>query len=114
MADRYTKGQMLGKGSFGAAYLVTCKADGQKYVLKEIDVSRMQRAEREAAEQEAKVPFLSHSSLTRRLARCATYLQIISALDSAGPASLASSQRGQLQGSVRLCWQAVHPDGLLL
>ena len=61
MADRYTKGQMLGKGSFGAAYLVTCKADGQKYVLKEIDVSRMQRTEREAAEQEAKVSFLSHS-----------------------------------------------------
>lgn len=55
MADRYIKGQMLGKGSFGAAYLVTCKADGQKYVLKEIDVSRMQRAEREAAELEAKV-----------------------------------------------------------
>ena len=46
---------MLGKGSFGAAYLVTCKADGLKYVLKEIDVSRMQRTEREAAEQEAKV-----------------------------------------------------------
>ncbi len=55
MADRYIKGQLLGKGSFGAAYLVTCKADGQKYVLKEIDVSRMQRSEREAAEQEAKV-----------------------------------------------------------
>lgn len=55
MADRYIKGQMLGKGSFGAAYLVTCKADGQKYVLKEIDISRMQRAEREAAELEAKV-----------------------------------------------------------
>ena len=55
MADRYIKGQMLGKGSFGAAYLVTCKADGQKFVLKEIDVSRMQRSEREAAEQEAKV-----------------------------------------------------------
>ena len=52
---------MLGKGSFGAAYLVTCKADGQKYVLKEIDVSRMQRAEREAAEQEAKVPFKAHT-----------------------------------------------------
>ncbi|DBB05985.1 TPA: hypothetical protein ACH3X3_009975 [Trebouxia sp. C0006] len=55
MADRYIKGQMLGKGSFGAAYLVTCKADGQKYVLKEIDISRMQRSEREGAEQEAKV-----------------------------------------------------------
>ena len=57
MADRYIKGQLLGKGSFGAAYLVTCKADGQKYVLKEIDISRMQRSEREAAEQEAKVSY---------------------------------------------------------
>ena len=66
MADRYTKGQMLGKGSFGAAYLVTCKADGQKYVLKEIDISRMQRVEREAAEQEAKVR-CTHSKTRRAL-----------------------------------------------
>ena len=51
------KAQLLGKGSFGAAFLATSKRDGKKYVLKEIDISRMQKKEREAAEQEAKVPF---------------------------------------------------------
>ena len=54
------KAQLLGKGSFGAAFLATSKRDGKKYVLKEIDISRMQRKEREAAEQEAKVTFHVH------------------------------------------------------
>ena len=54
------KAQLLGKGSFGAAFLATSKRDGKKYVLKEIDISRMQKKEREAAEQEAKVPFHVH------------------------------------------------------
>eukprot|EP00891_Asterochloris_glomerata_P000338 jgi/Astpho2/338/e_gw1.00010.181.1_t len=53
--ENYVKAQLLGKGSFGAAFLATSKRDGKKYVLKEIDISRMQKKEREAAEQEAKV-----------------------------------------------------------
>jgi NIMA (never in mitosis gene a)-related kinase len=52
--DRAT-GRVLGKGSFGTAVLVTCKTDGKKYVIKEIDISRMPKAEREAAELEATV-----------------------------------------------------------
>jgi NIMA (never in mitosis gene a)-related kinase 1/4/5 len=48
-------GRVLGKGSFGVAILVTCKADMKKYVIKEIDISRMPKAERESAELEAKV-----------------------------------------------------------
>jgi NIMA (never in mitosis gene a)-related kinase 1/4/5 len=55
MADKYTKGQVLGQGSFGRAILVTRKSDGKKFVMKEIDVSRMPRAEKEAAMQEVKV-----------------------------------------------------------
>ena len=108
MADRYVKGQLLGKGSFGAAYLVTCKADGQKYVLKEIDISRMQRSEREAAEQEAKVSYPSSSG---EQSPCSNSLQ---GCLRAGVASFASSQRGQLQRSFCVRRKTLHPDGLLL
>ena len=53
--DRYTKGKLLGKGSYGSAYLATDVNDGKDYVIKEIDVSRMPRQEREVAAQEAQV-----------------------------------------------------------
>jgi NIMA (never in mitosis gene a)-related kinase len=53
--DNYSKGKLLGKGSFGSAWLCTSKLDAKNYVIKEVDISRMPRAEREAAEQEAKV-----------------------------------------------------------
>lgn len=53
--DRFVKGAVLGQGSFGRAILCTSKADGKKYVIKEIDVSRIPRAEKEAAMQEVKV-----------------------------------------------------------
>lgn len=53
--DKYIRGKLLGKGSFGSAILVTSKVDGKQHVIKEIDVSRMPRAERESAELEAKV-----------------------------------------------------------
>lgn len=49
------RGKVLGKGSFGSAILVTNKKDGKNYVIKEIDISRMPAAEREASRQEAKV-----------------------------------------------------------
>lgn len=53
--DKYVRGKLLGKGSFGSAFLVTNKVDGKNYVIKEIDISRMPKAERDASEQEAKV-----------------------------------------------------------
>ena len=53
--DKFVRGKVLGKGSFGCAVLVTSKVDGKNYVIKEIDVSRMPKAERDSAEQEAKV-----------------------------------------------------------
>lgn len=53
--DKYVRGKVLGKGSFGCAILVTSKVDGKNYVIKEVDISRMPKTEREAAEQEAKV-----------------------------------------------------------
>jgi hypothetical protein len=60
--ENYSKGNLLGKGSFGSAWLCTSKLDAKNYVIKEVDISRMPRAEREAAEQEAKVRCLPFSS----------------------------------------------------
>jgi serine/threonine protein kinase len=60
------RGKVLGKGSFGQAVLVTHKLTGKHYVIKEIDISRMPKAERDASEQEAKVLMaLSHPNIVR-------------------------------------------------
>jgi NIMA (never in mitosis gene a)-related kinase 1/4/5 len=53
--NKYQRGRLLGKGSFGAAYLATERSTGQQYVLKEISLARMQPEERKAARQEAEV-----------------------------------------------------------
>lgn len=53
--NKYRKGQVLGQGSFGRAIKVRNIHDNKDYVMKEIDVSRMPRAERDAAQLEAKV-----------------------------------------------------------
>jgi NIMA (never in mitosis gene a)-related kinase len=53
--EKYTKGKLLGKGSYGSAVLYTSKETGKNYVIKEIDISRMPKAERDSSEQEAKV-----------------------------------------------------------
>jgi hypothetical protein len=54
--DKYARVKTLGKGSFGAAILVTSRANpAEKFVVKEVDVSRMPRDEREAARLEAQL-----------------------------------------------------------
>ncbi|CAG9466562.1 unnamed protein product [Pedinophyceae sp. YPF-701] len=47
--EKYRKGKVLGQGSFGRAILVTNIHNGKQYVMKEIDVSRMPRSEKEAS-----------------------------------------------------------------
>ncbi len=53
--ENYTRGKVLGKGSFGSAILCTKKSDGKQVVIKEIDISRMPPAERVSSKQEATV-----------------------------------------------------------
>ena len=53
--DKYTGQKLLGRGSFGAAYLVVHKQTGQKYVIKEIMMQGLNQAQKEAAKQEADV-----------------------------------------------------------
>ena len=52
--ENYTKLKLLGKGGFGSAFLCVNKLDGKNSVIKEVDISRMSKPEREASEQEAK------------------------------------------------------------
>jgi len=63
---RFERQKELGRGSFGCAILVTRKKDGEKFVIKEIDVSRMQRQERDSAHLEAKLlAAMEHPNVVR-------------------------------------------------
>ncbi len=53
--DKYTKVKVLGKGSFGQATLVKRKTDGELFVVKEVDMSKMSSKERDDARQEVRV-----------------------------------------------------------
>mmetsp|Transcript_15041 Transcript_15041/g.63290 ORF Transcript_15041/g.63290 Transcript_15041/m.63290 type:complete len:943 (+) Transcript_15041:229-3057(+) len=54
--DKYKRVKVLGKGSFGHAVLVTFAKDPTKqYVVKEVDMSKMPKSEREASLLEAKL-----------------------------------------------------------
>lgn len=53
--ENYVPGKVLGKGSFGVAVLATSKLDNKNYVIKEVELARMPKVERDAAEQEARV-----------------------------------------------------------
>lgn len=53
--NKYQRGRLLGKGSFGSAFLVTERSTGKQYVLKEISLARMPLEDQNAAKQEAEV-----------------------------------------------------------
>ena len=53
--ENYVRGQMLGKGSYGAAYVATAKAEGRKFVVKEISLQGLSPKEVKTATQEAEV-----------------------------------------------------------
>ncbi|NWV23699.1 NEK1 kinase, partial [Origma solitaria] len=53
--DKYIKIRKIGEGSFGKAILVRSKEDGQQYVIKEINISKMSNKEREESRREVAV-----------------------------------------------------------
>ncbi|NWV66464.1 NEK1 kinase, partial [Malurus elegans] len=53
--DKYIKIRKIGEGSFGKAILVKAKEDGQQYVIKEINISKMSNKEREESRREVAV-----------------------------------------------------------
>lgn len=64
--EAYTKVRVLGKGSFGAAWLIQRKKDGVQFVAKEVKLTGMKPAEREAAKHEiTMLRNLNHPNITR-------------------------------------------------
>nr|XP_014127393.1 serine/threonine-protein kinase Nek1 isoform X3 [Zonotrichia albicollis] len=53
--DKYIKVRKIGEGSFGKAILVRAKENGQQYVIKEINISKMSHKEREESRREVAV-----------------------------------------------------------
>ena len=53
--DDYKRVKVLGSGSYGQAVLVERKADKKKFVIKEVDMGKMGRAEKAAAKREAQL-----------------------------------------------------------
>ena len=53
--DQYTRIRKIGEGSYGRALLVKGRQDGRQYVIKVINLSKMDKREREEARREVKV-----------------------------------------------------------
>ena len=49
MAEQYIKLKMIGKGTFGQAFLVKRKDSGKRYVVKEVSVDSMTQKDRTQA-----------------------------------------------------------------
>lgn len=64
--EKYTLLKVLGKGSFGAAWLINRKDDGSQFVAKEIRLAGLKQAEKENAKHEIDVlSRLHHPNITR-------------------------------------------------
>jgi NIMA (never in mitosis gene a)-related kinase len=53
--EQYTRVRKIGEGSFGRALLVKGKKDGKHYVIKQIDLTKMDRRGKEEARREVRV-----------------------------------------------------------
>ncbi|NXU47474.1 NEK1 kinase, partial [Turnix velox] len=53
--DKYIRVRKIGEGAFGKAILVKAKENGQQYVIKEINISKMSNKEREESRREVAV-----------------------------------------------------------
>eukprot|EP01064_Diplonema_japonicum_P013852 TRINITY_DN21394_c0_g1_i1.p1 TRINITY_DN21394_c0_g1~~TRINITY_DN21394_c0_g1_i1.p1 ORF type:complete len:816 (+),score=253.82 TRINITY_DN21394_c0_g1_i1:91-2448(+) len=64
--ERYEKVKVVGKGSFGAAWLVKRKADGKKLIAKEVNMSGMKPREKDEARNEVKLlSQIQHPNITQ-------------------------------------------------
>lgn len=64
--EKYTRVKQLGKGSFGAAFLVKRIKDGELCVVKEVSMAKMTTKEKEEARHEVRVlSQLSHPNITQ-------------------------------------------------
>lgn len=58
--ESYKKIKVLGKGSFGKAFLVQAESDGSYAVIKKIDIAQMSEKEKVETMQEAKILEVLH------------------------------------------------------
>jgi NIMA (never in mitosis gene a)-related kinase len=66
MMDRYKKITMIGKGTFGSAWLVVSKLSGYRYAIKELSVRTMSASDRHLALNEVKIlSTLKHRNIVR-------------------------------------------------
>ena len=64
--ETYKKIKVLGKGSFGKAFLVQCGTDGSYAVVKKIDIKKMSEDDKQATFREAKIlEVLNHPNIIR-------------------------------------------------
>ena len=64
--EEYRKVKLLGEGSFGKAYLVSCKYSGDQAVIKEINIHHMSDEEIKGIYKEAKIlEELKHPNIIR-------------------------------------------------
>lgn len=64
--ETYEKVKLLGEGSFGKAYLVKAKSDQSLCVIKQVDVSRMSKQEKDDTVKEAKIlEVMDHPNIIR-------------------------------------------------
>lgn len=64
--EKYTQVKVLGKGSFGSAWLIQRKGDGAQLVAKEVRLGGLKPAERESAQKEIDMlRTLDHPNITR-------------------------------------------------
>eukprot|EP00759_Apiculatamorpha_spiralis_P021682 PhF_6_TR26310/c0_g1_i1/m.37775/K08857/NEK1_4_5; NIMA (never in mitosis gene a)-related kinase 1/4/5 len=69
--DGYVRQKLVGKGSFGAAYLVLRKKDGLKFIEKEVRLIGMPPAEQEAAKKEVQLlRAVDHPNIVRYVDHC--------------------------------------------
>jgi NIMA (never in mitosis gene a)-related kinase 1/4/5 len=62
--DQYEKLKMLGKGTYGKAWLVKDRISGQQYVLKEIKVNNQQEVDEALSEAEV-LSKVDHLNITK-------------------------------------------------
>lgn len=64
--ESYKKIKLLGKGSFGKAFLVQCLSDQSYAVIKKIDIKKMSEEEKKATYREAKfLEMINHPNIIR-------------------------------------------------
>eukprot|EP00659_Diplonema_papillatum_P010143 gene10143-15596_t len=94
--DKYEKIKVVGKGSFGAAWLVKRKSDGKKLIAKEIQLGGMKPKEKDEARNEVRLlSQMKHPNITQYYESCETRGALFIVMEFADGGDLAGRIRAQ-------------------